>query len=136
MLPVVQNIIGSVYFENEGCRWLKSILYILLVMAYTQPLDLSAKRPRRTFRAIVIPDMTPMVGVGFLLVSFFLLTATLDKPTVLQVTMPVKERPDDSRYSCFGYGENLMVVLGKTARSIIIQDYMGIPKSPRSIVQT
>ncbi|WP_167855145.1 ExbD/TolR family protein [Hymenobacter wooponensis] len=64
-------------------------------MASTQPLDLSAKRLRRTFRAIVPPDMTPMVGVGFLLVSFFLLTITVSKPTVMQVTMPVKARPNE-----------------------------------------
>jgi biopolymer transport protein ExbD len=71
-----------------------------------------------------------MVGVGFLLVSFFLLTATLDKPTVLQVTMPVKERPDDSRYSCFGYGENLTVVLGENSQVYYYSGLYGHTKKP------
>lgn len=99
-------------------------------MASTQPVDLSAKRPRRVFRAIVAPDMTPMVGVGFLLVSFFLLTTTFEKPTVMQITVPVKERPHELGSSCFGPGEILTVVLGLNSKVYYYSGLYGYTKKP------
>jgi biopolymer transport protein ExbD len=36
-------------------------------------------------------DMTPMVDLAFLLLTFFILTTTLQKPQAMQVTMPEKD---------------------------------------------
>lgn len=52
------------------------------------------RKPRSKKHAFRL-DMTPMVDLAFLLLTFFILTATFNKPTTMDLTMPVKGPSSD-----------------------------------------
>lgn len=42
-------------------------------------------------------DMTPMVDLAFLLLTFFILTTTLNKPQTMELTLPEKPKKEDKQ---------------------------------------
>jgi biopolymer transport protein ExbD len=57
-------------------------------------------------------DMTPMVDLGFLLITFFVFTATMSSPTTLDLNMPkdIKDQKDQTEAKESGV---LSIMLGK-----------------------
>lgn len=66
-------------------------------------------------------DFTPMVDLGFLLITFFMLTTTLSKPQTMEINMPVKDKEADS--TKVKESTAMTVILGENNR---IFYYMGI----------
>ncbi|MCX8019506.1 MAG: biopolymer transporter ExbD [Chitinophagaceae bacterium] len=57
-------------------------------------------------------DMTPMVDLGFLLITFFVFTATLSSPTTLDLNMP-KDVEDEKKKTEVKESGVLTILLGK-----------------------
>ncbi|HVD99157.1 MAG TPA: biopolymer transporter ExbD [Cytophagaceae bacterium] len=70
-------------------------------------------------------DMTPMVDLAFLLITFFMLTTTLNKPQALQVNMPDKN--DNTEKPEIAESKAMTIILGENNK---IYWYTGV-KEPK-----
>ena len=88
-------------------------------------LTASTKTGRRRSRSKQAPriDLTAMVDLAFLLITFFIMTTTLAKPKAMQLAMPLKdhnpEAVPESRTMTICLGNNNQVLW-----------YMGMPEKP------
>ncbi len=73
-------------------------------------------------------DLTPMVDLGFLLITFFMLTTTLSKPQTMEINMPVKDQnAEDTKVKA---STAMTVILSKNDR---IFYYFGIPEEGQEL---
>ena len=75
-------------------------------------------------------DMTPMVDLGFLLLTFFVLTTQFSKPKTMEITMPVKKDIKDSMKINNAY---TLLLTDKTEK---LYYYYGVFKGDASIIKT
>ncbi|RBL88180.1 ExbD/TolR family protein [Chitinophaga flava] len=73
-------------------------------------------------------DMTPMVDLGFLLITFFMLTTTMSKPKTMDLIMPkdTKEEKDQNKVK---ESTALTILLGKDNR---VYYYEGLAQDPNA----
>jgi len=57
-------------------------------------------------------DLTPMVDLAFLLITFFMLTTTMNKPQAMQINMPVEREPNDPPPPEIAAAKVLTLILG------------------------
>ena len=74
-------------------------------------------------------DMTPMVDLGFLLITFFMLTTTLAKPVTMQLNMP--DKTDTKETSPVKLSESLTVCPDENK----VYYYQGIPTDAGTVMQ-
>jgi biopolymer transport protein ExbD len=73
--------------------------------------------------------MTPMVDLGFLLITFFMLTTTLAKPVTMQLNMP--DKTDTKETSPVKLSETLTVCPDEKK----VYYYQGIPTEAGTVMQ-
>lgn len=61
-------------------------------------------------------DMTPMVDLGFLLITFFMFTTTLSTPNMMKLNMPDNLPNDDAPSPPIREKNSLSLILGKDNR--------------------
>jgi biopolymer transport protein ExbD len=58
-------------------------------------------------------DFTPMVDLGFLLITFFMLTTTMIKPQTMEIAMPSKDKVSEEEQTKIKASRAVTVILGK-----------------------
>lgn len=58
-------------------------------------------------------DLTPMVDLGFLLITFFMLTTTMIKPQTMEIAMPSKDNVPEEEQTKVKASRAITIILGK-----------------------
>jgi biopolymer transport protein ExbD len=58
-------------------------------------------------------DLTPMVDLGFLLITFFMLATTLIKPQTMEIAMPSNKKVDEEQQTVAKASQAVTIILGK-----------------------
>lgn len=99
----------------------------------------------RSKKASTKIDMTPMVDLAFLLLTFFMLATTFNKPQVMEINMPEKPKKEDKvpevnekKVLNLALGENdeIYYYVGITQPDIKTTDYAGIRNVLREMKST
>ncbi len=76
---------------------------------------------KRSKKASTKVDMTPMVDLAFLLITFFMLTTTFGKPQAMEVNMP--DKTDDNQEQPLKESKTFTILLGEND---IVYYYQGL----------
>lgn len=79
-------------------------------------------------------DMTPMVDLGFLLLTFFVMTTTLAKPQTMEINMPVKPKTNEEQSEL--KASNAFTILLGDEDKVFYYKGLNDGKNPVDLVQT
>src|SRR5690606_35486718 len=72
-------------------------------------------------------DMTPMVDLGFLLITFFMLTTTLSKQQIMQLNMPDKNKDNKEEKTDVKESQAMTLLLGEDDKVFWYTTKDGVP---------
>lgn len=103
------------------------------IMAELNPSTPKAGGARRRKRMNLRVDLTAMVDLAFLLITFFIMTTTLAKPKAMDLAMPADEHNEPVSASrsltlCLGKNNQLMYYLGELKNPVIAPAVTGFNK--------
>ncbi len=76
-------------------------------------------------------DFTPMVDLGFLLITFFMLTTSLNKPKTMELNMPVKDDTADKSLIKASQAVTVLLTENNTIVYYFINPITGEPEIPQ-----
>lgn len=78
-------------------------------------------------------DFTPMVDLGFLLITFFMLTTSMNKPQTMEINMPDKDVKDKSEETKVKASQAITILLAKDDKIVyyFIDPVTGEPGTPQ-----
>lgn len=75
--------------------------------------DTSKKKKGKPKKLSTRVDFTPMVDLGFLLITFFMLATTLSKPQTMEIAMPSKDKVTEEEQTKVKASRAVTIILGK-----------------------
>ncbi len=81
-------------------------------------------------------DLTPMVDLGFLLITFFMYTTTLAKPKTMEINMPYKDPLDKVEPNKIKESVALTILLSKNHRVYYYEGMASDPTKPPDLKVT
>ncbi|MBW8330840.1 MAG: biopolymer transporter ExbD [Prolixibacteraceae bacterium] len=61
-------------------------------------------------------DLTPMVDLGFLLITFFMLTTSMLKPQTMEISVPSKDKVEEDEQNKVKASQAITILLGKEGK--------------------
>jgi biopolymer transport protein ExbD len=71
-------------------------------------------------------DLTPMVDLGFLLITFFMLTTSMLKPQTMEISVPSKDKVQEEDQNKVKASQAVTILLGKEDK---LYYYLGAPEN-------